>query len=237
MPGIGQSYNENGSSYSDRLATQWERQTGRKADANDPSYAAWIPEALQAMIAQDRADLQRSQSHWRVADRIATVAALTGIGAGVGAAFSGAGGAGGAAQSASVPGAVGASAPPLGMGSVTAGAVGLPSGVGTAAGTGLGGGLGGGLGTGAAAGRTFLGMSPKDLAAIGLGLGGTIGGALSSKPDLSPNTTTNDPQLQRLLQTMQGRLDKSEPLYDSIMSMSNGLLPTQYQKKGGGGMG
>jgi hypothetical protein len=40
--------------------------------------------------------------------------------------------------------------------------------------------------------------------------------------------------LQALMRAMQGRLDKSEPLYDSVLQMANGLLPTSYQKGGGG---
>ena len=88
----------------------------------------------------------------------------------------------------------------------------------------------------AAKGGLFGGLSAKDWAALGLTGVGTLGGMLSNPGNFDPNTATNDPQLQKLLATMQGRLDKSEPLYDSIMAMANGLLPTQYQK-GGGGMG
>lgn len=84
--------------------------------------------------------------------------------------------------------------------------------------------------------KKFLGMSPKDLLALAAGTAGTVGGALAKKPDLAPNTATTDPQLQELLALMSGRLKKSEPLFDSVQAMANGLLPTQYQK-GGGGMG
>jgi hypothetical protein len=96
----------------------------------------------------------------------------------------------------------------------------------------------GALGAGGGAGASSLlgGMSARDLAAIGLSLGGTIGGAMSKPQNMSPTTQTSDPNLQALMQAMQRRLDKSEPLYDSVLNMANGLLPTQYQK-GGGGMG
>jgi hypothetical protein len=71
---------------------------------------------------------------------------------------------------------------------------------------------------------------------LGLTGGSMIGSALQDRPDMAPNTTTTDPNLLKLIQTMQGRLDKSEPLYGSILDMANGLLPTQYQKGGGGRM-
>jgi hypothetical protein len=143
--------------------------------------------------------------------------------------------AGGAGGSASVPGAIGAAEAPLGMGSVAGGAS-LPS-----AATGAmaplartvamngpqvagGGGIGGMLGK----------LSPRDWLGIGTGLAGTIGGALSKPENMNPTTATTDPQLAALMKAMQGRLDKSEPLYDSVLQMANGLLPTQYQKGGGG---
>jgi hypothetical protein len=105
----------------------------------------------------------------------------------------------------------------------------------TMVGTGLGGGAAGAAGAGAAGG--FMGLSARELASLGLSLGGTIGGAMSGGgQNMNPTTQTSDPNLQALMQSMQRRLDKSEPLYDSVLNMANGLLPTQYQK-GGGGMG
>lgn len=80
----------------------------------------------------------------------------------------------------------------------------------------------------------FGNMSPRDIIALLMSLAGGVGGALGNRQNFNPNTGTNDPNLQKLLATMQGRLDKSEPLYDSIMAMANGLLPTRYQKGGGG---
>jgi hypothetical protein len=108
----------------------------------------------------------------------------------------------------------------------------------TMVGTGLGAGAGaaGAAGAGTGAAGLFGGMSARDLAGLGVGLAGTVGGAMSNPPNLDPTTQTSDPNLQALMRTMQGRLDKSEPLYDSVLNMANGLLPTQYQR-GGGGMG
>lgn len=141
---------------------------------------------------------------------------------------------GGAAVGAGGAG-VGASSPEFGLGAANTG---IWSGAGMTPAAYGGAGTAAGIGGGAAgaAGGGFLGMSAKDLAALGLGLGGTIGGALAPKPDMSVNTSTKDPQLQELLAMMMGRMKKAEPLQDSIYAMANGLLPTQYQK-GGGGMG
>jgi hypothetical protein len=96
------------------------------------------------------------------------------------------------------------------------------------------GGAAGGAGVGAGAGAGGFGL--RDAIGLGLAGAGAIGGAMSDRPDYSPNSATNDPAMQELLQIMAGRLRKSEPLYDSVMAMANGLLPTQYQK-GGVGMG
>lgn len=134
---------------------------------------------------------------------------------------------GGAGAAGAIGAGGGASAPEFGLGAANTG---IWSGAGmTPAAYGAGGAAG-------AAGGGFLGMSAKDLAALGLGLGGVVGGAMSPKPDMSVNTSTKDPQLQELLAMMMGRMKKAEPLQDSVYAMANGLLPTQYQK-GGGGMG
>jgi len=93
----------------------------------------------------------------------------------------------------------------------------------------------GGAGAGAAKG-IIGGLTGRDLAALGLTGTSMIGSALSNQPNMNPTTATSDPNLMKLIQSMQGRIDKSEPLYDSILSMANGLLPTQYQKGGGGRM-
>ena len=80
-----------------------------------------------------------------------------------------------------------------------------------------------------AAGGLFAGLSPRDIAAILTALTGVIGGAVTGRGQNTISTATTDPQLQALLKSMQGRLDKSEPLYDSIMAMANSYLPTQFQ--------
>lgn len=158
----------------------------------------------------------------------------------------GSAGAGAVSGSASVPGAVGATAAPLGGGTVTAGTLAatpftsLAPYAGTVAGTGAGmtGAGAGAAGLAAEEGaRRYLGLTPREWLAIG-GTGvGAIGALTADRPNTSPNTTTSDPNIQRLLQSMQRRIDMSEPLYGSIMSMANGLLPTQYQNGGRGGAG
>lgn len=237
MPGVGQSYNQNGSSYAARLSTQWQQKTGRPADANDPNYVAWVKEALPAMVAQDHGDYERSKARWRVADRIAMVGVLGVMGAGVGSALAGGGS---AAAGASATGSGGA-LPPIAGGAPWA--VTPYATTATMAGTGAGGGaagaVGAGLGGGAvgadAVGRTIAGLSPRDLAALGMAGASTINGVMSGgNISNQPTTATTDPNLQKLIATMQGRIDKSEPLHDAILAMANGLLPVQYQKGGGG---
>ena len=49
-----------------------------------------------------------------------------------------------------------------------------------------------------------------------------------------PARNTTDPAMKEVLDLMSGRLRKSEPMYDSALSMANGLLPTQYQNGGKG---
>src|SRR3990167_3184596 len=48
------------------------------------------------------------------------------------------------------------------------------------------------------------------------------------------STATTDPMLRELLQMQQGRMNQSQPLYDAIMKMAMGLMPTQYQQPIGG---
>jgi hypothetical protein len=123
--------------------------------------------------------------------------------------------------------------------SVPTGAAAVGGTVGAGAGVGAGavGGVGAGAGAGAAntvANTARGGMSARDYAALLTSIAGTVGGAMQPTPNMNPNTQTTDPNLQRLVQTMQGRLDQSEPLYKSIMAMANGLLPMQYQNGGQG---
>jgi hypothetical protein len=159
--------------------------------------------------------------------------ATTGLGA-----LGAMGGASGAAASGALPaiegGAPWAVTPYAGTASmVPSGAAAVGGSVGAgAAGAAAGAGAGGASAAGAGG---FLGMSAKELMALALGTAGTIGGAMADKPNMEPNTATKDPQLQELLSLMSGRLKKSEPMFDSVQSMANGLLPTQYQNGGRGG--
>lgn len=166
------------------------------------------------------AEYQRQMRNKRIWGILGTIGATTGLGA-LGGALSGGGG---AAAAGSVGGATLPAAATEGM---------LPMSVAGAAG-GTGAGVGAGAGAAGAAGRTIMGMQPRDLAALGLSLGSTVGGLTQGRPNIDPNTQTTDPNLQKLIATMQGRLDQSEPLYKSIMAMANGLLPTQYQNGGSG---
>ena len=76
------------------------------------------------------------------------------------------------------------------------------------------------------------GLSAQDWVGLaGTGLG-TAGALMQDTPNITPTSQTNDPNMQRLIASLQGRLDQSEPLFKSIMSMANGLLPTQYQRGG-----
>ena len=151
---------------------------------------------------------------------------------------SGAAGAGSAATGAGFEGSIAGMLPGGTMASQAMG-VGMSPAFGAAGAAGSGAMGGAAAAGGSAAAREaakFGGLSAKDWAALGLTGVGTLGNIFSDPGNFDPNTATNDPQLQKLLATMQGRLDKSEPLYDSIMAMANGLLPTSYQR-GGGGMG
>lgn len=65
-----------GSSYAARIGDQYERQFGRPASADNPDYAQYVQTALPAMINSDRADLERSQARWGIADKLAMGAAV-----------------------------------------------------------------------------------------------------------------------------------------------------------------
>ena len=138
---------------------------------------------------------------------------------------------GGAGTAATATGAGGGSLPPVTGGAPWAITPYAQSA--TMAGTGAA--AGGAAAGGAGAGGLFAGMSARDLAALGLSGASAIGGALSGRNnDMTPTSATTDPAMAELLSIMSGRLRKSEPLFDSVQSMANGLLPTQYQKGGGG---
>ena len=84
------------------------------------------------------------------------------------------------------------------------------------------------------AGGAFGGMSMAQLIQLlasagvlgagALGAGGTSG---------SGNTPPLDPALLEALNIQSGRMKKSEPLYDAILNMAGGLMPTMYQPRAG----
>jgi len=163
--------------------------------------------------------------------------------------FSGASGAGGLGAAATGLDAAGTASSAGGLGAVAGGSpwavtpyattatMSAPGaiGAGGALAGGAGAGVAGGIGSAASeAGRSLLGLSARDWAALAASGVGTIGGLMSNQPLQAPTSATTDPNMQKLLATMQGRLDQSEPLYKSIMAMANGLLPTQYQNGGSG---
>lgn len=158
-------------------------------------------------------------------------------GAGAGAAATGASGSlppiAGGAPWAVTPYAAPAAMSPTGAalvgGTVGAGAIGAGGGAAAGAGVGAAGGAAGSAAAEAA--RTFGGLTMSDWLALG-GTGVSALGSMNSgnQPNFDPNTSTTDPNLQRLIESMQRRLDKAEPLYDSVLAMSNGLLPTRYQR-------
>lgn len=192
-------------------------------DPNAPSVA-------NGQITPDQwAEYQKKRRRDALLGILATIGGTSALGA-VGGAVSGAGPAGGYA---SVPGAT-SGAP------ITAASQGAAYGIPTVSG-GMGAGVAGAAGaTGAGAGlagnvgaKTIGGLTAQDLLSLGTGLTGLIGGAVTNKSN-NPTTATTDPQLAELLALMSGRLKKSEPLHDSVLSMANGLLPTQYQNGGKG---
>lgn len=239
------------SSYADRISRQFEQQFGRPADANDPAYAEYIKTALPQMIEADHASLKRSQHRWGIADKAAMAAAISLLGYGggqaLGSIFGGGGTAAASADGAGLPagmtpgGAMVNTAFPVDAALEGAAVPTAAQIAGTA--TKLPADATAGIGFDAAGAPTSHAMSwlrnisPSDIAKIaaaGFGTVGAIQNGRKNQDALQPNTLTNDPNIQQLLATMQGRLNKSEPLFDSVMSMANGLLPTQYQKGGGG---
>lgn len=79
--------------------------------------------------------------------------------------------------------------------------------------------------------RRYAGLTRDQWLKLATAVGGRAAGSLiGDRPDYSPSAVTNDPNMRRVLETMQGRLDKAEPLYDAVLAMSNGLLPTRYQR-------
>lgn len=188
-----------------------------------PDPLTW-PAELERRRAEAKAKLERSKGRWNTVRNVAYGAAAIPFGAAAIGALAGGGGAAGSAATgaATLPPEATAGMLPMSM----ANGAGASGGAATAAGS--------AAAREAAKGGIFGGLTAKDWAALGLTGVGTLGSMFSGDDFGGPNTATSDPQLQKLLATMQGRLDKSEPLYDSIMAMANGLLPTEYQKGGGG---
>lgn len=89
------------------------------------------------------------------------------------------------------------------------------------------------VGAGIEGARRYAGLTVDDWRKLAAGIGAAIPFATGGRADYSPNATSNDPNIRRLMESMQGRLDKSEPLYDAVLAMSEGLLPTRYQRGGG----
>lgn len=212
----------------------------------------YAPSVYNGQITPEQyAEYQKQRRRAAIMGILSVIGGMTALG-GVGAAIGG-GGSAAAGSLGTIPGGapwaitpyaapVAASGTGLAAGVGTGLATGaLASGTGTAAavGTGVGTGVGAGtgVGTAAATGAGWLGLTAKEWAAILASLGSTVGTAVSNNNNgspTSPSSVTTDPNMQQLIAMMQKRITKSEPLYDSILSMANGLLPIQYQKGGGG---
>lgn len=126
---------------------------------------------------------------------------------------------------------------PAAMSGTGAGAagVGTAATVGTGAGTAMNAaGAGGGAGAGAGAGAGLAGMSMRDLISLGMAGAGTVGGLMQDDINTQPTSATTDPQMQMVLELMANRLRKSEPNFESVQAMAQGLLPTAYQTGGRG---
>jgi len=169
----------------------------------------------------------------------------TGLGAAGMALGGGAGAAGSAAGSATINGLP--MAPYAATATMSAPAVGVGAGLGAAGAAGAGAGAGAAGAAGAAggaantianvgktAGGVFGGMDSQDIMGLIAALTGTVGAIKSNPPSTAPTSATTDPAMQELIAMMQGRLRKSEPMFDSVQAMANGLLPTRYQNGGRG---
>ena len=120
------------SSLADRVARQYEQQTGRPATPEDPRYAEYVKVALPQLIAADRAALQRSQGRWKTADKFAYAASAIPFAAAVAPAVMGGAGSGGATSATTaLPSTTSGIGTTAGYGSLFGGSA--PVGVGTAA--------------------------------------------------------------------------------------------------------
>lgn len=73
------------------------------------------------------------------------------------------------------------------------------------------------------------GLSLSDVLALILGGKELVTG--SGRNQTGSGNPALDAQLAEMLKLQQGRLTKSEPLYDAILSMAGGLMPVQYQPR------
>jgi hypothetical protein len=82
--------------------------------------------------------------------------------------------------------------------------------------------------------KMFAGMDMATLIQLLLAGGSTIGSMASNRGgNQGISSQTSDPAIQAMLQAQMGRMTKSEPLYDAILKMAGGLMPTQYQPASG----
>lgn len=77
-------------------------------------------------------------------------------------------------------------------------------------------------------------LTSKDLMALIASLMSTAGALKTNQPNAATTSGTTDPAMNELIALMQGRLRKSEPMFDSVQAMANGMLPTAYQNGGKG---
>ena len=201
------------------------------------------PSVSNGMISpQQWAEYQRRRRRNAILGILGTIGGASALG-GLGSLFSGGGAAAGGAAGGALPPIAGGAPWALtpfvapvaasGTGAAGAGLAGAAAGgVGSAVGRGAGQAAGNVAGT--AADGAMGGMSPQDWLALVTSLTGTVGGALSNPTQTEPTTATTDPALREMLDLMSSRIRRSEPLHNSILSMANGLLPTQYQNGGQG---
>lgn len=187
----------------------------------------WAPSVSNGQISPEAyAEYQRKRRRDAILGVLSVLGGTIGLGA-AGQALGGAGAAG-SATTGSATGSLGAieGGSPWAVTPYAGTAASVPTGAAA---------VGGSVGAGAGAAGALAGMTPAEWAQLGLGTASAIGPMVSGQhQNFAPNTTTTDPNLMKLIQSMQGRLDKSEPLYGSILNMANGLLPTQYQNGGAG---
>lgn len=228
-------------SYSQQISDAWRQQYGRDVNLNDPQeyqrYTEFARQMLGQLQQRDQASYDASKRRWGIFDKLAMGAALGGLTAGITSAFTSPASAGLPSSIGGLPpgmapgGAAISSAFPLDAAIEAASLGGAATGAANAASNAT---SNTAANTASNTARGVLGgLSARDLAALGLTAVSTIGQVTQNRPNMNPTTATTDPNLQKLMQTMQGRLDASEPLYRSILSMANGLLPTQYQNGAG----